>query len=102
MTDTLGLTIEELQRAISDQNLCELGGTSWNLSMNLCEQLLATMRQKEKLLLLASESRDALHAALQYMEPSNTTGIYARNQVKAQIRRCELACSEYSVGEIKE
>jgi hypothetical protein len=51
----------------------------------------------EKTIQLISECRDALSAALPYMEGSTFSSVYARDQVRRQILLCEIAISDIEV-----
>jgi hypothetical protein len=48
----------------------------------------------EKITLLIAECRDALRAALPYMEGQTFSSVYARDQVRRQILQCEIALSD--------
>ena len=49
---------------------------------------------QEKVGLLAAECRDALNVAHAYMQPTNTSGVYARQQVERQIQICQQALTQ--------
>lgn len=61
---------------------------------SLLSEIARLKEMNGKLGLCVAESRDALCAAEVYMNPTNTSGMYARKQVKEQMERCQLALSE--------